>query len=257
MKQISVPLPSKGLLYPKDSPLYKKEEVLIREMTAQEEDILASRDLWKNGKFIDELLKACVVEKEVKSNLSELLVGDRNVLIVSIRVYSLGHEYDTIYTCPVCGTKSKHTFDLSKIKATGICVPNKDEEVDLNSLQNQFTLTLPKSGSVITFKLLTSSESRDIDTTNDRIKEISNSKVDQLVTLRMKKMITSVDGKTDKAFISEFINEMGAFDSSAFRKYANKISPDIQIEELVICGNCDHKEVVDMPKLDANFFWID
>lgn len=264
-KVIEVPLPSRGLLYPKDSPLYKKEVVTIKEMTASEEDLLSSKDLWKKGKFIDELLKSCVTDPIAKNNLSDLLMGDRNVLIVSIRVFSLGPEYETIFTCPQCNKKTKHTFDLSKIKAVGICVPEEVKEednteknkIDFEALKNEFSLLLPKSNKNITFKLLTSKESREIEMTNDKLKEISNSKKDQMITIRMKKMITSVDGNTDGTTIARFVETMPVLDSTTFRKYVDKIQPDIVIDEVVECEECSHKEVVEMPRLDASFFWLD
>ena len=50
-----VSLPSKGLLYPKESPL-SSGEIEIKYMTAREEDILTSANLIKKGIVIDKLL---------------------------------------------------------------------------------------------------------------------------------------------------------------------------------------------------------
>ena len=56
----SVPLPSRGVVYSTDSPLYGKETVDIRAMTAREEDILTSRALIKKGTVITHLIKSCL-----------------------------------------------------------------------------------------------------------------------------------------------------------------------------------------------------
>ena len=70
-----VSLPSKGLLYPKDSPL-SSGKVDIKYMTAKEEDILTSPNLIKKGTVIDKLLESVIVTEGVK--IDDLLVGDKN-----------------------------------------------------------------------------------------------------------------------------------------------------------------------------------
>ena len=57
-----VSLPSKGLLYPKESPL-SSGEIEIKYMTAREEDILTSANLIKKGVVIDKLLESLIVDK--------------------------------------------------------------------------------------------------------------------------------------------------------------------------------------------------
>ena len=51
-----VTLPSKGLLYPKDSPL-SKGVIEMKYMTAREEDILTNQNYIKNGTVIYKLMK--------------------------------------------------------------------------------------------------------------------------------------------------------------------------------------------------------
>jgi len=52
----SVELPSKGLLYSKDSPL-SDGTIEMKYMTAREEDILTNQNYIRNGTVIDRLLK--------------------------------------------------------------------------------------------------------------------------------------------------------------------------------------------------------
>ena len=52
-----IDLPSKGKLYPKDSPL-SEGKVEIKYMTAREEDILTSQNLIKKGIVIEKLLNS-------------------------------------------------------------------------------------------------------------------------------------------------------------------------------------------------------
>ena len=54
-----VDLPSKGLLYPKDSPL-STGKIEIKYMTAKEEDILTSGNLIKKGIVIDIYISSAI-----------------------------------------------------------------------------------------------------------------------------------------------------------------------------------------------------
>ena len=54
-----VELPSKGLVYPENSPL-SKGTVEMKYMTAKEEDILTNGNYIKNGTVIDRLLKSLI-----------------------------------------------------------------------------------------------------------------------------------------------------------------------------------------------------
>src|SRR6056300_1411827 len=108
----SVPLPSLGIIYPQDGPLHGKETIDIRAMTAKEEDILTSRAYIKNGTVLSKLLHSCVINKQI--NLDDLISGDRNALLVSLRITGYGADYDIEVDCPECGAKNKSTFDLSQ-----------------------------------------------------------------------------------------------------------------------------------------------
>src|SRR5574337_1336005 len=77
-----VPLPSRGLIYPRDNPLFQQEQVEIKGMTANEENILMSRALIKKGTVITELIKACMIDPRIDVN--SMVSGDRNALMVAI-----------------------------------------------------------------------------------------------------------------------------------------------------------------------------
>jgi len=141
-----VELPSKGLLYPEDSEL-AKGTVEIKYMTAKEEDILTNQSYIKNGTVLDKLLKSLIVSK---INFDELLVGDKNAIMVAARILGYGSDYSFDYL------GESHTVDLSQIE-------NKPLHEDLlKSKSNDFPFTLPKSGNTITFKLLTHKDEQEI-----------------------------------------------------------------------------------------------
>ena len=88
-----IELPSKGLLYPKDNPL-SSGKIEMRYMTAKEEDILTNQNYIKQGVVIDKLLRSLVISK---INYNDLLVGDKNALMVAARILSYGKDYDFEY----------------------------------------------------------------------------------------------------------------------------------------------------------------
>ena len=69
-----VSLPSKGLLYPKDSPL-SKGEIEMKYMSAREEDILTNINYIDKGVVIDKLLQSLIV---TPINYGDLLIGDKS-----------------------------------------------------------------------------------------------------------------------------------------------------------------------------------
>ena len=85
----TVELPSKGLLYPEDNPL-SSGEVEMKYMTAKEEDILTNRNYIEKGIVIDKLLESLIVSK---IDYQDLLVGDKNALMVASRILGNGKDY--------------------------------------------------------------------------------------------------------------------------------------------------------------------
>lgn len=239
-------LPSKGNVYEETSPL-SSGQVEIKMMTAKEEDILTNPNFLKKGIAIDKLLQSLLVNKSI--NLDEMVVGDKNALIFAVRRLAYGDIYGPIeIKCPSCSEKNSVKIDLSKFE---------DKEIDENSVDkigtNVFKFTLPFSKLEITFKLLNGFDEKNIEEESKRIQKISYSEL----TTRLKYMILSVHGNSDKKFIREFVdNHMVSRDSLAFRKHLKQISPDIDSSFEFTCSECDHKERSGVP-MTVQFFWPD
>jgi hypothetical protein len=241
----SVPLPSQGVVYPESSPLHKAHTLDIRAMTAREEDILTSRALIKKGTVITHLLQSCIVDRRV--NVSEMLTGDRNAVMVALRITGYGSDYVAEAECPTCNTKSKQTFDLSSL-------PVKPLEIDPVSLgENVFEFLLPVTKKVVKFKFLTGVDEEEIMQIQERKKK-TGSLSDSLVTTRLQFAVVSVDGKTDKALISNFIRNMPARDSLALRNFIDKNEPGVDMKVFMDCPSCSESTEIRMP-MGAGFFW--
>ena len=102
-----IDLPSGGKLYEKGSPL-SSGKIEIKYMTAREEDILTSQNLIRKGTVLDHLMDSVILTKEV--NVDDLLIGDKNAIMIAIRILAYGPDYTVEMTDPDTGNKFNHTF---------------------------------------------------------------------------------------------------------------------------------------------------
>lgn len=240
-----VPLPSNGRVYSQDSSLYGAETVEVKSMTAREEDILTSKALLKKGTVITELIKSCMVDKSV--NVLDLLSGDRNALMVAIRVTGYGHEYTVEMECPECGVKSPHEFNLAEL-------PIRRLEIEpVTPGSNIFEFKLPKSGAVVKFKFMTGRDEEEMSTLAEKQKKFGLSH-EAAVTTGLLYSIISINGISDRQKIAEFVKVMPALDSLALRNYMKDNEPGILMRQDSTCNACGHTEEVSMP-LGVTFLW--
>lgn len=236
-------LPSKGLCYPETNPL-SKGEITVKLMTAKEEDILTSAALIRKGIQLDKLLESIVVEPGV--NINDLLIGDKNAILISSRILAFGPQYDAKINDPFEGDDVDVSIDLSKIKIKEI------DESRLNR-NNEYSFTLPISKTSIKFKLLTHGDevaiNKDIEASEKTLKSGNE------ITARYRRIITEVDGVRDFGTISNFVaNRLLAGDSKALRKYMAEISPDLDLKFDYTSPVTGETEALRIP-FGVNFFY--
>jgi len=243
--QLEVPfdvieLPSKGLLYPN-----KQNTVKVTYLTASDENILTSPNLLQSGKFLDVLLKNKIVEGPTKDPL-DLLVGDRNAIMVWLRATGYGEMYPISVTDPNTGEQFNTEVNLSSLKLKPIGV-----EPDENG---HFDFTLPMSKTKIKFKLLTARDEDEINKRTESQKKANKGYTDTL-THKLGIHIMSVGGNTNKEFIYTYVNSMRAGDSLALRKYISSIEPGVDMNiELESPGGGSFKTFL---PIGLDFFWPD
>jgi len=231
-----IELPSKGLLYPEGHPL-SEGTIEIKYMTAKEEDILTNQNYISDGTVLDKLLKSLIV---TKFNYGDLIVGDKNAIMIASRILGYGAEYKFKYN------GAEETVDLSKIN-------NKELDESLFTKgKNEFTFDLPASDNTITFKFLTHSDEAKISQELDGIKKLKKNESPELTT-RLKHMITSINGDPDGKTIREFVDQAFlARDARAFREFIQKIQPDV---DLTFFPSTSTESAI-IP-IGINFFWPD
>ena len=248
----NVPLPSKGVLYPVDHPLHMQETIEIRAMTAREEDILTSKALIKKGTVITELIKSCLMDKRIDPN--DMILGDRNALMVALRITGYGADYQIEVGCPACGERSKQEFNLSELPITRLtCEP-------VAQGSNLFEAKMPKRKEsdpdlIIRYRHMTGHDEVEVTKISERKKK-QGFQTDNLITQRYRQQIVAVNDITDKTKIQMFIQKMPTRYSLALRKAMDSNEPGISMKQHIQCPHCSEESEVSMP-LGASFFWPD
>tara|TARA_R110000868_G_scaffold105295_4_gene289602 strand:- start:3757 stop:4497 length:741 start_codon:yes stop_codon:yes gene_type:complete len=233
----TVELPSKGLLYPEGHAL-STGTVEMKYMTAKEEDILTNQNYIKNGTVIDKLLQSMIV---TEFNYDELLIGDKNAIMIAARILSYGKEY------PADLGYGQQIVDLSQFEHKQI-----EESIYKRGI-NEFTFTLPTTDNVVTFKLLSHGDEKRIEQEVKGLQKINKDNITEATT-RLKHIITSINGSADRNDIREFVDfGLLARDARALREEYNKTSPDIDLNFTYIDNDGTEREAV-LP-ITITFFW--
>tara|TARA_R100001015_G_C4615512_1_gene171508 strand:+ start:105 stop:854 length:750 start_codon:yes stop_codon:yes gene_type:complete len=236
----NVTLPSKGLLYPEDSPL-RSGTIEMKYMTAREEDILTNQNYIAKGTVIDKLLQSLIVTPNVKYN--EILLGDKNAILIAARVLGYGADYTFEYM------GNSYTIDLAEVEDKEI-----DESLLING-KNEIKFTLPTSKIDVTFKLLTHLDEKNVSKEIEGLKKFDKNS-ERTLSTRLKYQLLSVNGDYEKKTIRNFVdNIMLARDSRAFRNYLKEIQPDIDLTFEHIDG-AGKSRTLDVP-IGVQFFWPD
>ena len=245
-----VELPSQGRYYPPNHPLHNQEVIEIKHMTTKEEDILTSQALLKKGLALDRMLESIIVDKRIK--VDDLLLGDKNSLIVSARAHGYGSLYETTVECPACNERQKYDFDLSTLKTQGVSDEFlKEREIQITQ-NNTFLIPIPKTDYVVEVRLLTGYDNKKINQAAEhkRKRNFPESPVSDF----LRSLIISVNGVADPNSLNGFINSLPAIYARYIRKTYDKLVPSLDLNHDFKCGHCDHSDVLEVP-LSADFFW--
>ena len=245
-----IDLPSAGLLYPEGHALHKVSTVEIRHMTAKEEDILTSESLIKKGLALDRLLQSIVIDKRIKPD--DLLIGDKNALLVGARVTGFGNLYETKVTCPACTKTSDAALDLDDLETKDLQqLPENVTTTD----QGNYVITLPDFNNLeVEVLLLTGRHEKALMQQRDKRRKLKLP--DTNVTDQLTAIIARVNEITDPALLAQFSEQVPTRVSRQIRAIYEDLVPDLDMTFGFECDNCGHVGKVGMP-ISADFFWPD
>lgn len=247
-----IDLPSRGLVYPEGHPLHHVDSIEIRHMTAKEEDTLTSRTLLKKGIAIDKMLNDIIMDKNIK--VDNMIIGDKNALVVAARITGYGPEYTTKVTCPSCNKTQEFEFDLLQQNVNGPLNKEELEEIGIKvTSNNTYIISLWKGKAEVELRLLTG---RDEAILFDKMQKTQKNTgtAEASLTDQLRLMIRSVNGSTDVGVINQFVNSLPVADSRRLRMIYKKITPSVELMNTFTCVVCDYETDMEVP-FSQDFFW--
>ena len=238
-----ISLPSKGLVYPESSPL-SSGEITVKLMTAKEEDILTSTNLIRKGIVLDKLLESIIVDTSI--NINDLLIGDKNAILISSRILAFGPEYSVTINDPNENEPVEVKVDMSQLKIKEI------DETKLNR-NNEYEFILPKTKTPIKFKIMTHGDEVAVNKDIEASEKITKQGND--IQARYRRLITEINGNREIGYISNYVaNQLLAADSKALRKHISEMSPDVDLTFDYTSPFTGETEALRVP-LGINFFY--
>lgn len=214
----------------------------VREMTGDEEDILASKRMQAHAK-VQKILEACVtqvgtVTREGNSDWSKVLrdltATDRLFAVIKIREVTLGSAYTFKSKCPACSDVHEQAVSLSDFKVT----PPKDPRA------RTWTGTLPKSGLSYTAKVQTGGDEA-------KLAKVEESK--DLMSLGMMARVVSLGGKQPVTL--GMVKNLSLADRAHLRRDFDAHEADIENKADVECPECGNEYETRIEVGDPNFFF--
>tara|TARA_X000000950_G_scaffold277964_1_gene368146 strand:- start:2331 stop:3185 length:855 start_codon:yes stop_codon:yes gene_type:complete len=239
-------LPSKGLFYPEGHPLHGRDTIQIRQMTTAEEDILSNRALLQKGVAIDKFLERILIDENVKP--VDLLVGDKNAVLIQARIDGYGSEYTTQVACPACATRQKNTFDLVE---SSVVTGTEEVEDVVRSAAGNFIVTLDNGWEVEIRPLTGVDEAKILKSMNNKKKAgLAETQIQD----QLNAMIVSISGHEDRGTIAKAVQHMTGKQSRLVRDTYRKVIPNLELKSHFDCRECGASTVMEVP-LNAEFFW--
>jgi hypothetical protein len=193
---------------------------------------------------LDKLIESLIVSKV---DINDIVIGDKNALLIASRVLGYGKDY----TFRAYNSDTKQIEDFT-VDLTTLNDKNLDPNNLIEEGINNFSFELPHSKTSITFKILTHGDEKKIDREIQGLQKINKESIPEIST-RLKYTITSVDGDTEKKTIREFVDKyMLARDSRALRAEIARVAPDVNLKYV---GE-GAEEGINIP-VNLSFFWPD
>lgn len=254
-----IPLPSKGECY-----AHKKGKIPVGYLTASDENVIASPNMYRDGKILDVMLRRKILDKSI--NVDELCEGDRDAIILWLRATAYGDDYPIYVTNPKTGNRIDTSVKLSEFKY---------DEFNLKGDENGCFDYETSNGDIIKFKFLTHNQEsklldeiskevtntnkvtvikslatirealefididdEDANNINEDLEEIASvigsnftKNLDNVfttsITKRMVMHTYSINGNTDKEYIKAYVENMRTKEASRYRQYINDNKPGV------------------------------
>jgi transcription elongation factor Elf1 len=188
-----------------------------------------------------------LIDKRV--NPEDMLIGDKNAILVAARSSGYGSDYTTKVTCPHCGENSTATFDLTEVSVT----ERPEGFAGVTREGSYYNVELPQSNVTVKVKLLTGKDEA-LMTRNNRMNKRAGISAEPTLTSQMRTFIIAVNGDSTPKNIAYFVDHMPARDSRFLRTIYKAITPNVDMTQLFECMHCGYNSELEVP-FTTDFFW--
>lgn len=258
-----VELPSKGECY-KD----KFKRIPVGYLTAYDENFITSPNLYKDGLVIDYLLQHKIMNKNIE--IEDLVAGDVDAITLFLRITSYGPEYPIIAKDPQSGQDVEAVIDLSQLKIKDFTLEGDENgwfeyELPLSKDKVKFRFLTRKDKRILEkldenenygikaskirlimkdlIKMLKSDDllkGKDKQIYIDNISKLEewcvklNEKekmpYNKMITNRLELSVMSINGETDRKYITKYVRNMPARDALMLRRFILENEPGVNWE---------------------------
>ena len=255
-----IQLPSNGQCYRN-----KLDRVPVAYLTAYDENIITSPNLYKDGLVLDYILKAKVVNNDI--NVEDLVSGDADAIILFLRATSYGPDFPIAVVDPETGEQIETTIDLTKLKPKEFKLigdenghfefetPIKKDKIKFRYLTRKQERQLQQvtelegygtkammldreretlAAALMNDKYISENDKKSVrmalkamENWSKKLHDVNSSEFTRIMTNNMQLQIVAVNGNYNREYVRKYINMMPAMDSLALRKYINDNRPGI------------------------------
>ena len=226
-----IPLPSNGECYK-----HKKSRIPVAYLTASDENIIASPNMYRDGKLLDVILRRKILDKTI--NVDDLCSGDRDAIILWLRATAYGADFPIVATHPQTRKQYSLSINLGDFKYF---------DFKLKSNENALFEYKTEGGDLIEFKFLSNNEEEIL---RKKIAEqaVNSEKMSAIKYLNnLRESITKLPVSEDdmKHFTedAEEILEIIGTDFPEMPEFSNSVTEQMIAHTVAVNGNRDREYI--------------
>jgi hypothetical protein len=215
----------------------------VRGLRVKEEQILTDRQLAKSGGQIDALLAACWEETtdpgpygfDGKPDWSQVLIADRFVALVHIRMATYGPTYAFDLPCERCGERIEWELELDQLPVRELSVESRSTFL----AANRFRARLPEAGRDVRFRLLVGDDER-------KLPQLQQANREKVLSASLAHRVVEIDGVAEKDRRA-FLEDLTLGDVKALLTEVERVDGGIETTVDIQCPSCQAVQAVDLP----------
>lgn len=215
----------------------------VRGLKVKEEQILTDRSLAKSGGQVDALLAACWEETidpgpygfEGKPDWGRVLIADRFVALVQIRIATYGAAYAFDLPCERCGERIEWELELDALPVRALSVESRAAFL----AGNRFKTRLPDAGREVWFRLLVGNDER-------KLPQLRQANREKVLSASLAHRVLEIEGVAEKERRA-YLEDLTMGDVRVLLAEVDRVDGGIETSIDIQCTACQAVQAVDLP----------